>query len=151
MNNTKKYHIAIVMSEFNRSVTDGLLIGAEEAFNKNGGLDLTIIRVPGAFEIASTTKKVASKLKPDAIVTLGAIIKGETSHFDFISAECTRAIQQLTLEFDIPIMFGVLTTENADQAIERSTTNNKGYEVMDAAFKMIRVVEGIKLEHKEGL
>ena len=147
----KRYDIIIVMSEFNGSITDGLLGGAKEAFNNNNGKSLTIIKVPGAFEIPSTTKKVASKLKPDAIVTLGAIIKGETKHFDFISAECTRAIQNLTLEFDIPIMFGVLTTENLDQAIERSTTNNKGYEVMDAAFKMLKVVEDMNLENNEGL
>ena len=147
----KRYNIIIVMSEFNGTISDGLLRGAEEAFNDNNGKSLTIIKVPGAFEIPATTKKVASKLKPDAIVTLGAIIKGKTKHFDFISAECTRAIQNLTLEFDIPIMFGVLTTENVDQAIERSTINNKGYEVMDAAFKMIKVVEDINLENKEGL
>ena len=147
----KRYNIIIVMSEFNGTITDGLLRGAKEAFNDNNGKTLTIIKVPGAFEIPATIKKVASKLKPDAIVTLGAIIKGETKHFDFISAECTRAIQNLTLEFDMPIMFGVLTTENVNQAIERSTINNKGHEVMDAAFKMIKVVEDINLENNEGL
>ena len=139
------------MSEFNGTIADGLLRGAKEAFNDNNGKTLTIIKVPGAFEIPATIKKVASKLKPDAIVTLGAIIKGETKHFDFISAECTRAIQNLTLEFDMPIMFGVLTTENVDQAIERSTINNKGHEVMDAAFKMIKVVKDINLKNNEGL
>ena len=135
MNN--KYHIVIVLSEFNNKISEGLLKGAKEAFTKNNGLDLDIFRVPGAFEIPSTVKKVALTIKPDAIVTLGAVIKGETKHFDFISSECTRAIQNLTLEFDIPIMFGVLTTNNIDQAIARSTTNNKGYEVMDSAFSMI--------------
>ena len=140
----KKYHIVLVMSRFNKTVTDGLLKGAEQAFSDNNGKKLTIIKVPGAFEIPATTKKVVSKLTPDAVVTLGAIIKGETRHFDFISSECTRAIQDLTLEFDIPIMFGVLTTENVEQAIERSTKNNKGYEVMDAAFKMIETFKGIK-------
>ena len=145
----EKYHIVVVMSTFNETITDGLLNGATKAFNDNNGRDLTTIKVPGAFEIPATTKKVASKIKPDAIVTLGAVIKGETKHFDFISSECTRAIQNLTLEFDIPIMFGVLTTDNAEQAIERSTTNNKGYEVMDAAFKMIEIFKDIELSSKK--
>ena len=145
----EKYHIVVVMSTFNETITDGLLNGAIKAFNDNNGRDLTTIKVPGAFEIPATTKKVASKIKPDAIVTLGAVIKGETRHFDFISSECTRAIQNLTLEFDIPIMFGVLTTDNAEQAIQRSTTNNKGYEVMDAAFKMIEIFKDIELSSKK--
>ena len=140
----KIYNIVIVISEFNKVVTDGLLDGAKKAFNDNNGKELTIIKVPGAFEIPAATKKVASELNPDAIVTLGAIIKGETKHFDYISTECSRAIQELTLKFDIPIMFGVLTTENAEQAIERSSRNNKGYEVMEAAFKMINTFKVIE-------
>jgi len=147
--NNKNYNIAIVISQFNKIVIDGLLSGAKKAFEENDGKELIVIKVPGAFEIPSATKKVALKLKPDAIVTLGAIIKGETKHFDYISAECSRAIQTLTLEFDIPIMFGVLTTENVDQAIERSTRKNKGYEVMDAAFKMIKTFKDIELSSEK--
>ena len=77
-------------------------------------------------------------------MTLGAIIRGETKHFDFISKECTRAIQDLTLEFDIPIIFGVLTTEDASQAFDRSGKKDKGYEVMKSAFQMIKTFKGIK-------
>ena len=138
------YHIAIVISEFNKPVTDQLLDGATRAFHDEDGGNLTVINVPGAFEIPATTKKVAQTIKPDAIVTLGAIIKGETKHFDFISTECTRAIQDLTLEFDIPIIFGVLTTENADQALDRAGKKDKGYEVMKSAFQMIRTFKEIK-------
>ena len=72
------------------------------------------------------------------------MIKGETKHFDFISSECTRAIQQLTLEFDIPIIFGVLTTENAKQALDRATRKDKGYEVMESAFHMIKIFKKIE-------
>ena len=147
--NNKNYNVAIVISQFNKIVIDGLLSGAKKAFEDNNGEELTVIKVPGAFEIPAATKKVALNLKPDAIVTLGAIIKGETKHFDYISTECSRAIQTLTLEFDIPIMFGVLTTENADQAIERSTRSNKGYEVMDAAFKMIKTFKDIELSSEK--
>jgi len=140
----KNHNIAIVISEFNNKVTEALLDGATRAFNDYSQGNLKVIKVPGAFEIPSTVKKVASKLSVDAIVTLGAIIKGETRHFDFISSECTRAIQQLTLEFDIPIIFGVLTTENSKQAIDRATKKDKGYEVMESAFHMISIFKEIE-------
>lgn len=139
-----KYHIVVVISEFNKPITDGLLDGAQRAFNDCNGEKLSIIKVPGAFEIPATAKKVAESMKPDAIVTLGAVIKGETRHFDFISAECTRAIQSLTLEFKMPIIFGVLTTENSKQALERSGKKDKGYEVMESAFKMIETFKDIE-------
>ena len=99
------YNIVIVVSEFNNKVTEQLTNGAKRAFSENSKGNLSIITVPGAFEIPSTVKKVAEKMRPDAIVTLGAVIKGETKHFDFISQECTRAIQNLTLEFEMPIIF----------------------------------------------
>ena len=142
MNNN--YHIVIVVSEFNKPVTDGLLDGAKRAFDDCKGGKLSIIKVPGAFEIPATAKKIAERIRPDAIVTLGAIIKGETKHFDFISSECTRAIQDLTLEFEMPIIFGVLTTENSNQALERSGKKDKGYEVMESAFQMIQTFKDIK-------
>ena len=144
----KKYNIAIVISDFNRSISEGLLSGAKKAFNDNNGHSIKVYRVPGAFEIPATVKKVADKLKPDAIITLGSIIKGETKHFDFIAAECTRAIQNLTSEYDFPILFGVLTTNNKRQAIARSSTNNKGYEVMNAAFEMINLFKEIEKSSK---
>jgi len=140
----QNHNISIVISEFNKKVTDALLDGAQRAFDDYSNGNLSVIKVPGAFEIPSTVKKVASKSSTDAIVTLGAVIKGETKHFDFISSECTRAIQQLTLEFDIPIIFGVLTTENAKQALDRATKKDKGYEVMESAFHMIKTFKKIE-------
>ena len=140
----QNHNISIVISEFNKKVTDALLDGSKRAFNDYSSGNLSVIKVPGAFEIPSTVKKVASKSSVDAIVTLGAVIKGETKHFDFISSECTRAIQQLTLEFDIPIIFGVLTTENAKQALDRATKKDKGYEVMESAFHMIKTFKKIE-------
>ena len=145
---TRKNNIVVVISEFNKIISDGLLSGAQKAFDDNNGKSLTIIRVPGAFEIPAVVKKVANKLKPDAIVTLGAVIKGETKHFDFIASECTRSIQDLTMKFDFPIMFGVLTTKNKQQAITRSTKINKGYEVMESAFKMINIFKEIETSSK---
>tara|TARA_B100000959_G_C14613385_1_gene473037 strand:+ start:52 stop:492 length:441 start_codon:yes stop_codon:yes gene_type:complete len=137
-------NIAIVISEFNYKVTEALLDGAQRAFDDRSTGKLKIIKVPGAFEIPATVKKVASTLSVDAVVTLGAIIKGETRHFDFISSECTRAIQQLTLDFNIPIIFGVLTTENTKQALDRATKKDKGYEVMTSAFHMINTFKEIE-------
>ena len=133
----KENSIAVVISDFNRKITDGLLEGAKRSFDENSGKSLKVIRVPGAFEIPGTVKRIAQNLSFDAIVTLGAVIKGETKHFDFISSACTNGIQKLSMEFDIPIVFGVITTENVKQALDRSTKNNKGYEVMNAAFQMI--------------
>ena len=138
------YNIVIVVSEFNKIVTDQLTDGAKRAFSENSNGNLSIITVPGAFEIPATVKKVAEKMSPDAIVTLGAVIKGETKHFDFISQECTRAIQNLTLDFEMPIIFGILTTDNVDQALERSGKKDKGHEVMVSALKMISIFEDIK-------
>ena len=140
----RKYNVSIVISQFNKKIIDGLLSGAKSAFEANNGKELTIYRVPGAFEIPSVTKKVAIETKPDAVVTLGAIIKGETQHFEYISSACTNGILDLSLKLELPILFGVLTTETLNQAIDRSTTNNKGYEVMDAAFNMIKVFKDIE-------
>ena len=140
----RKYNVSIVISQFNKKIVDGLLSGAKSAFEANNGKKLTVYKVPGAFEIPSVAKKVALETKPDAIVTLGAIIKGETKHFEYISSSCTNGILDLSLKLDLPILFGVLTTETVDQAIKRSTTNNKGYEVMDAAFDMIKVFKDIE-------
>ena len=140
----KNYNIIIVVSEFNKIVTNQLTDGAKRAFTENSNGKVSIITVPGAFEIPATVKKVAEKISPDAFVTLGAVIKGETKHFDFISQECTRAIQNLTLEFEMPIIFGILTTDNVDQALERSGKKDKGHEVMMSAFKMISIFKDIK-------
>ena len=118
--------IAIVVSKFNEFVTEKLLEGAFEAIDKYLDRDhCDVFWVPGAFELPLMAQKIASSKSYDGIVCLGAVIKGETKHFDFISSECTRAIQQLTLEFDIPIIFGVLTTENAKQALDRATKKDK--------------------------
>ena len=144
MKNKPRYNIVIVTSEFNSSVSDALLDGATRAFNEHDGRKLDIFKVPGAFEIAAAVKLSAKELKPDAIVTLGCVIRGETKHFDFISSECARSIQELTLELKIPVMFGVLTTENKEQALERALKKDKGHEVMSGAFQMIQTFKEIK-------
>tara|TARA_B100000424_G_scaffold229968_1_gene191625 strand:- start:3 stop:419 length:417 start_codon:yes stop_codon:yes gene_type:complete len=136
--------IAIVKSNFNQQVIDGLLTGCMKAL-KESGIEkeaVSIIEVPGAFEIPYTVKNILSDEKNDvqAIITLGCIIKGETDHYDYISQAVTNSIMNLTISSKIPILFGVLTCQNAQLAFDRSDANmkkNKGYEVGRAAIKMI--------------
>ena len=143
----KSKKIIIVISEFNSRVTEGLLDGALDVFDENGGERnlLDVIKVPGAFDIPSAAVKAIEKKGPDAVITLGAVIKGETKHFEYISENCSRAIMDISLNYDIPVLFGVLTTEDTDQALARSgKKNNKGTEVMQAALKMIETFKNLE-------
>ena len=130
----------IVVSRFNDLITSNLLVGALEGFKESGVVEenLRILKVPGAFEIPQAAKKLCSTGSIDAVVCLGAVIRGDTSHFDYICAEASRGIGQVGLEFNIPVLFGVLTTENLEQAIERSDpgSSNKGRETALAAVEM---------------
>ena len=136
--------IAIIKSNFNQQVIDGLLNGCMQAL-KESGIEkeaVNIIEVPGAFEIPYTVKNILSDEKSEvqAVITLGCVIKGETDHYDYISQAVTNSIMNLTISSKIPILFGVLTCQNAQLAFDRSDANmkkNKGYEVGLAAIKMI--------------
>jgi 6,7-dimethyl-8-ribityllumazine synthase len=106
--------VVIVISEFNPVITESLLNGAMDAYFSAGGKedDVTIYRVPGAYEIPGTVKQVLTNQSPDAVVTLGAVIRGGTPHFDYVAGECAHGVNELSMQYDIPIMFGVLTTDN---------------------------------------
>jgi len=136
----KGLRFGIVVSRFNDFITSNLLVGALEGFKESGvdKANLKILKVPGAFEIPQGAKKLCSTGSVDAIVCLGAVIRGDTSHFDYICAETSRGIGQVGLEFNIPVLFGVLTTENLEQAIARSgsRSSNKGRETALAAVEM---------------
>ena len=136
----KGLRFGIVVSRFNDFITSNLLIGTLEGFKESGvdKANLKILKVPGAFEIPQAAKKLCSTGSIDAVVCLGAVIRGETSHFDYICAEASRGIGQVGLEFNIPVLFGVLTTENLEQAIARSGSgsSNKGRETALAAVEM---------------
>lgn len=130
----------IVCSRFNSFITDRLLEGALDAIKRSGG-DLeavTIFRTPGAFEIPALVKRVAQKHPCDAIICLGAVIRGATPHFEYIAAEVTKGIAQVQLEADIPISYGVITPDTIEQAIERAGTKagNKGFDAALAAIEM---------------
>jgi 6,7-dimethyl-8-ribityllumazine synthase len=140
--------IAIVAGRFNAFITEKLVEGAKDAFTRHGGSadNLELAWVPGAFEIPLMTQKLAQLKKFDAIVCLGAVIRGETSHYDYVCNEASKGIGQLSLQYELPIMFGVLTTETVEQAIDRSGSKagNKGFEVMVAAIEMINVLASVE-------
>ena len=136
----KGLRFGVIVSRFNDFITSNLLVGTLEGFKESGvdKADLKILKVPGAFEIPQAAKKLCSTGSVDAVVCLGAVIRGENSHFDYICAEASRGIGQVGLEFNIPVLFGVLTTENLEQAIARSGSgaSNKGRETALAAVEM---------------
>lgn len=133
--------IAIINGRFNHIITDRLVEGAQDAFLRHGGNsdNLDLILVPGAFEIPFALKKALQSGKYDAIACVGAVIRGSTPHFDYISAEATKGIASATMEFGKPVSNGVLTTDTIEQAIERagSKAGNKGAEAMVTIIEML--------------
>ncbi len=132
--------VAIVAARFNEFIVERLLNGAVGVWRARGGDPgrLTIARVPGAFEIPVTVRRLAMSARYDAVVALGCVIRGETPHFDYVAGECARGLQLAALETGVPVAFGVLTVENAEQALARATEDgdNKGAESMEAALEM---------------
>jgi 6,7-dimethyl-8-ribityllumazine synthase len=135
--------LTIVVSRFNGFITDRLLEGALDALRRHGvdDKDVTVVKVPGSFELPLGVRK-AAKGKVDAVIALGALIRGGTPHFDYLSAEVTKGIAQATFESGIPVAFGVLTTDTVEQAIERAGTKagNKGFEAALSAIEMAKVL-----------
>ncbi len=131
----------IIISRFNEFIGSKLLSGAIDELVRHGVAEnnIDIIWVPGAFEIPLVVQKAAKLDKYDAIITLGAIIKGSTAHFDYVAAELSKGIASVSLQYSIPVMFGVLTTDNLEQAIERAGTKagNKGSEAAKSAIEMV--------------
>jgi len=132
--------VGIVVSRFNEFITNRLLSGAEDALYRHGvnENDITIMWVPGVYEIPLAAKKLASTNQFDAIITLGTVIRGATPHFDYVSNEVAKGVANVSLDKEIPVIFGVLTTENIEQAIERAGTKagNKGWEAAVNAIEM---------------
>lgn len=135
--------IAIITSRFNHIITDRLIEGARDSFLRHGGEEknLSLILVPGAYEIPFVLERVLESKKYDGICTLGAVIRGATPHFDYVSAEATKGIANTTLKFGKPVTFGLLTTDNIEQAIERagSKAGNKGFEAMSSLIELINL------------
>jgi 6,7-dimethyl-8-ribityllumazine synthase len=136
---------ALVAGRFNSFVVEHLINGAKEALLKHGAdeTDIELFYVPGAFEIPLALKKTARTGRYDAIVALGAVIRGGTPHFEYVAGECVKGISQVSLDSEIPIAFGVLTVDTVEQAIERSGANseNKGAEAAESVIRMINLLE----------
>ena len=145
--NGKGIKIGIVAGRFNEFITSKLVGGAVDVLKRNdvNDEDIDIAWVPGAFEIPLITKKMAESKKYDAIITLGAVIKGSTPHFDYVCAEVSKGVAQISLQTGLHIMFGVLTTNNIEEAIERAGTKagNKGSDVAFGALEMIDLIKNI--------
>ena len=137
--------VGIVASRFNEFITGKLLGGAEDAFVRHGGDadDLEVAWVPGAFEIPLIAQKMAASKKYDAVVCVGAVIRGSTPHFDMVANESVKGIAQAGLQNGIPVIYGVLTTDTIEQAIERAGTKagNKGFDAMTAAIEMANLAK----------
>ena len=132
--------IGIIAARFNEFITSKLLGGAMDAIVRHGGKqeDITVAWVPGAFEIPLVAQKMANSKKYDAIICLGAVIRGSTSHYDYVCAEVSKGIAHVSMDSGIPVMFGVLTTDTIEQAIERAGTKagNKGFDCAVGAIEM---------------
>ncbi|MEP7088169.1 MAG: 6,7-dimethyl-8-ribityllumazine synthase [Gemmatimonadota bacterium] len=145
-------HVAIVVSRFNESVTQKLVDGAIDALERHNGAreDIDVVWVPGAWELPAATRALLATERYDAIVALGAVIRGETPHFDFVAGEASRGLADAGADFDVPIGFGLLTTDTVEQAVARAggAHGNKGWDAALAALEMMDLFE--RLRAREG-
>jgi 6,7-dimethyl-8-ribityllumazine synthase len=143
----KGIRFGIVLSRYNSFISDRLLSGALDALERHGAApdDITVVWVPGSFEIPAVARKMALNQKYDAVICLGALLRGDTPHFDYISSAVTKEIGNIGLEAKIPVIYGVLTCNTMEQAIDRAglKTGNKGFEAAMAAIEMVRVFKQI--------
>lgn len=139
--------VGIVVARFNEFITNKLLGGAVDGLTRHGVADdnITTAWVPGAFEIPLIAEKMAKSGKYDAVICLGAVIRGATSHYDYVCNEVSKGVAQVSLQSEIPVLFGVVTTENIEQAIERAGTKagNKGYDCALSAIEMANLMDQI--------
>ena len=140
--------IALLVSRFNSFVVESLLEGAVDTLKRHGAdeRDLQIIRVPGAYEMPLAAQRLAASKRFDAIIALGAVIRGGTPHFEYVAGECTRGLSAVMMQHSIPVAFGVLTVDTIEQAIERAGTKagNKGGEAALSAIEMISLLRGLE-------
>ncbi|MCL2411603.1 MAG: 6,7-dimethyl-8-ribityllumazine synthase [Treponema sp.] len=139
---------ALVVGRFNSMISEQLLKGALDCYERHGGKmeNITVVRVPGSFEIPITALKLAKSEKYDGIICLGAVIRGSTPHFDYVAAEAAKGAAQASFSSGLPVIFGVLTTDSIEQAIERAGTKagNKGWDSMLSALEMADIFKQLK-------
>jgi len=148
--NAQGLKFALVVSRFNDFICEHLLSGALDVLIRNGAADgdIEVFKVPGAFEIPQVAKKAALSKKFDAVICLGAVIRGATPHFEYIASEVSKGVAMIGLEGEVPVTFGVLTTDNLEQAIERAGTKsgNKGWDAALSAIEMANLYREMKTE-----
>lgn len=142
---TARRRVAVIASRFNEFVVSGLVKGAVGTWEKHGGnaADLLVARVPGAFELPVVARRLAASGQYQAIVALGCVIRGDTAHFEYVAGECARGLQDVAVDTGVPVVFGVLTTETVEQALQRAAPggSNKGGEAMETALEMADLLE----------
>jgi 6,7-dimethyl-8-ribityllumazine synthase len=143
----KGFRFGLIVSRFNSFICDRLLEGALDTLIRHGAEDkqMSVVRVPGAFEIPLVAKKMAASGKYDAVIALGAVIRGGTPHFDYVCSEVTKGVAAVSLDSGLPVAFGVLTTDSVEQAIERAGTKagNKGTEAAMSAIEMVNLMGAV--------
>ena len=143
----KGFRFAIILSRFNEFIGSRLMDGAMDALLRHGAEEekIDVIKVPGAFEIPLAAKKAAKSGKYNAVICLGSVIRGSTPHFEYVAAEVTKGIASVGLETEIPVAFGILTTDNIEQAIERagSKSGNKGWDAAISAIEMVNLLKQV--------
>ncbi|HLB24941.1 MAG TPA: 6,7-dimethyl-8-ribityllumazine synthase [Nitrospirota bacterium] len=146
--NAEGHRYCLIVSRFNDFITARLLDGATDALIRNGAKDedITVVRVPGAFEIPVVAKKAATGGGYDAVICLGAVIRGATPHFDYVSSEVSKGVAAAGMDSGVPVIFGVLTTDSIEQAIERAGTKsgNKGFDAALSAIEMVNLYRAMK-------
>ena len=146
---SKGYKYALIVSRFNNFVTEKLQEGAIDALLRSGTKkdEIDILKVPGAFEIPLTAKRCISSKKYDAVICLGTVIRGETPHFDFVANEVTKGIALLSLEYSMPVSYGIITADNTEQAIERAGNKmgNKGFSAAQAAIELLNLFKDAEI------
>jgi len=145
---SEKARYGIIVGRFNEFISGKLLAGALDALKRHGTAeeDIEVAWVPGSFEIPLAAQKMAESGKYDAVITLGAVIRGSTPHFDYVAAEVSKGVAQVSLKTGIPVIFGVLTTDTIEQAVERAGTKagNKGYDAAVTAIEMVNLFKQFK-------
>ena len=143
----KDVRVALIVSRFNELITGRLLAGAEDCLERHGCPDKnrTVVRVPGSWELPLAANRLAKTKRFDAIVALGALVRGETPHFDFLAAQVARGMAEVGMSSGIPVIFGVLTTETVEQALDRAgaKTGNKGWDAAMSALEMVNLFRGL--------
>ncbi|WP_297889828.1 6,7-dimethyl-8-ribityllumazine synthase [Sulfurihydrogenibium sp.] len=138
---------AIVVGRFNSFITERLLEGAIDCILRHSGSkeNIEVVKVPGSFEIPLIAKKLAKSGRYDAVICLGAVIRGSTPHFDYVASEVTKGIAQVSLETEVPISYGILTTDTIEQAVERAGTKmgNKGFDAALTAIEMVNIIKQV--------